>query len=108
MGVEATARAKQGQGTKSRPKTRPPGRLLPKTVRPFRASPSYLALARAYPIHPIYSEEDLDQAIAVLDHLQARTDPLDFQEQGYLESLAHEIERYEAEAHPMPTVSGAD
>jgi HTH-type transcriptional regulator / antitoxin HigA len=76
----------------------PPGR---------RVNSSYLALVVAYPIHPIRSEEDLDQAIAVIDRLLSRRKPLDSQEQDYLESLSHEVERYEAEAHPMPAVSDA-
>jgi HTH-type transcriptional regulator / antitoxin HigA len=71
-----------------------------------RASASYLALARVYPIRPIRSDAELDAAIAVLDGLLSRAKPRDDQEQGYLESLGHEIERYEAAAHPMPAVSG--
>jgi HTH-type transcriptional regulator/antitoxin HigA len=81
--------------------------LRKKGVHPI-ASTSYLALTRAYPIHPIRSDADLDHAIAVLDSLQARAEPLDPQEQDYLESLAHEVERYEEEAYPMPAVSGGD
>jgi HTH-type transcriptional regulator/antitoxin HigA len=72
-----------------------------------RANASYLALVRVYPIHPIRSEEDLDDAIAVVDWLLSRRRQLDPQEKDYLESLSHEIERYEAVAHPMPAVSGA-
>jgi HTH-type transcriptional regulator / antitoxin HigA len=71
-----------------------------------RASAAYLALAKVFPIQPIRSEEELDLAIAVLDKLLSRRKPLDDQEQGYLESLSHEIERYEAAAHPVPDVSG--
>ena len=72
------------------------------------ASSSYLKLVTAYPLHPIHSPEDLDEAIAVLDKLLSRRKPLDAHEQDYLESLSHEIERYEAVAYPMPPVSGAD
>ncbi len=72
-----------------------------------RASSSYLALVITYPIHPIHSEEDLDQAIAVIDKLLSRRKPLDPQEQDYLDSLSNEVERYEAVAHPMPAVSDA-
>jgi hypothetical protein len=50
----------------------------------------------------------LDKAIAVLNGLLARGRPLDDREQGYLEALGNEIERYEAEAVPRPEVSGAD
>jgi|SRR5262245_53031483 len=72
-----------------------------------RTSLSYLALVKVYPIHPIRSDADLDEAIAVVDRLLARRKPLDSQEQDYLDSLGHEIERYEVEAYPMPDVSGA-
>jgi HTH-type transcriptional regulator / antitoxin HigA len=71
------------------------------------ASSSYLKLVTAYPIHPLRSPEDLDEAIAVLDNLLSRRKPLDAHEQDYLESLSNEIERYEAVAYPMPAVSGA-
>lgn len=110
MAPKVTDEAKLTQTTQ--PSTtatvRPRKRLPRKTDQPTQASESYLALARVYPIHPIRSEVDLDHAIAVLDRLQSRREPLDTQEQDYLESLSHEIERYEAEAHPMPAVSGAD
>jgi HTH-type transcriptional regulator/antitoxin HigA len=72
------------------------------------ASASYLKLVTAYPIHPLRSPEDLDEAVAVLDSLLSRRKPLDAREQDYLESLSHEIERYEAVAYPMPRVSGAN
>ena len=51
---------------------------------------------------------DLDDAIAVVDSLLSRPQPLDGQEQDYLESLSHEIERYEAAAYPMPNLSAAE
>jgi HTH-type transcriptional regulator/antitoxin HigA len=104
MAVKAADRRK-----KLTPAVRPARRRRTpaKSSRPARrASASYLALARAYPIRPIRSDADLDEAIAVVDGLLCRRAPLDDQEQGYLESLSHEIERYEAEAHPMPAVSG--
>jgi HTH-type transcriptional regulator / antitoxin HigA len=71
-------------------------------------SSSYLALVAVYPIHPLRSEEDLDQAIAVIGKLLSRRKPLDAQEKDYLESLSHEVERYEEEGHPMPAVAEAD
>jgi HTH-type transcriptional regulator/antitoxin HigA len=72
-----------------------------------RVSSSYLALVMTYPIHPIRSGDDLDRAIAMIDRLLSRRKPLDSQEQDYLDSLSHEVERYEAVAHPMPPVSDA-
>jgi HTH-type transcriptional regulator/antitoxin HigA len=71
-------------------------------------SPSYLELMRAYPVRPIRSERELDRAIAVVDSLLSRENPLDRDGQDYLDILSHEIERYEAVAYPMPAVSGAD
>jgi HTH-type transcriptional regulator/antitoxin HigA len=91
-----TADQKTGQVKKPARKSSPRSR---------RASSSYLALAAAYPIHPIRSDEDLDEAIAVLDRLLSRRKALDSQEQDYRDSLSHEIERYEAAAVPMPAVS---
>jgi HTH-type transcriptional regulator/antitoxin HigA len=80
---------------------------IQKLVRKIRANRYYLALVQEYPIHPIRSEEDLDHAIAVVDRLLSRRRALDPQEQDYLDSLCHEIERFEAAAHPMPPVSDA-
>jgi HTH-type transcriptional regulator/antitoxin HigA len=71
------------------------------------ATASYLALAAVFPIRPIRSEEELDEAIRVLDRLLSRKKPLDEQEEGFRDSLSREIQSYEAEAHPMPDVSGA-
>jgi antitoxin component HigA of HigAB toxin-antitoxin module len=59
-------------------------------------------------IQPTRPDEQSDKAIAVLNGRLARGRPLDDQEQGYLEALGNEIERYEAEAVPVPEVSGAD
>jgi len=71
------------------------------------ASASYLKLAAVFPIRPLRSEAELDEAIHVLDGLLSRKKPLDEQEQGYFDSLGHEIERYETANIPMPDVSGA-
>jgi HTH-type transcriptional regulator/antitoxin HigA len=72
-----------------------------------RANARYLKLATAFPIRPLCSDVELDQAIGVIDRLLSRKQPLDQQEQGYLESLSHEIERYEAANVTIPNVSGA-
>jgi HTH-type transcriptional regulator/antitoxin HigA len=76
-------------------------------IQNVRANSAYLALVKQYRIHPIQSDADLDRAIAVVDGLLCRQGPLDPQEQDYLDILSHEIERYEALAHPMPAVSDA-
>jgi HTH-type transcriptional regulator/antitoxin HigA len=72
-----------------------------------RATASHLKLAAVFPIRPLRSDADLDAAIRVLDRLLSRKKALDEQEQGYLESLSHEIELYEAANVAMPDVSGA-
>src|SRR5437867_1421183 len=46
----------------------------------MRASTSYLTLAATSPIHPLNSDEELDEAIRVLDRLLSRKRPLDEQE----------------------------
>lgn len=71
-----------------------------------QASAAYLALAKVFPIQPIHSDEELDLAIVIVDKLLSRRKALSDQEQGYLESLSHEIERYESAAYPIPDVSG--
>ncbi len=94
-----------GKPNKARPIRRALKGLLDK--RPgSRASATYLELALTFPILPLRSEPELDEAIRVLDRLLSRPKPLDEQEQGYLESLSHEIDRYEAANVPMPEVSG--
>jgi HTH-type transcriptional regulator/antitoxin HigA len=72
-----------------------------------RANSTYLALFRTFPIRPIRSENELDEAIAVVRDLFCRREPLNAHEQDYLDVLSHEIERYEAEAYPIPRVSEA-
>ncbi|MDB5385529.1 MAG: putative transcription regulator containing domain [Planctomycetaceae bacterium] len=71
-----------------------------------RASASYLKLVVAFPIRPLRNDDELNQAIGVLDRLLSRKKPLDDQEQGYFDSLSHEIEYYEDANVPMPEVSG--
>lgn len=87
------------------------GRKTRKTVkgarveRTPRVSASYLALIREFPIRPIRSDRELDDASAAVDRLLCRKH-LDRFEQDYLEILGYEIERYEKQAYPMPEVSG--
>jgi HTH-type transcriptional regulator / antitoxin HigA len=91
-GVEAGKR-KRGAGKKRRGKS--------------QAGARYLRLIDVYPLRPIRTNEELDEAIAILDRISGWTRALLPEEQDYLECLAHEIERYEAENVPMPAVSGA-
>ena len=63
---------------------------------------SYLALIRRFPLLPITSETELDQAIALINELLDR-DRLDAAEDDYLDVLSDLVERYEDVHHPIPT-----
>jgi HTH-type transcriptional regulator/antitoxin HigA len=104
--VRTAGRSKGRKAVRTRPTAAKKGAHPPS--RRKAASASYLALAKAFPIRPLRSDTELDEAIAVLNSLLSRKKPLDDQEQGYLEALGHEIQRYEDEAVPMPEVSGAE
>jgi HTH-type transcriptional regulator/antitoxin HigA len=78
------------------------------TTKANELSTGYLNLIRRFPLRPIRTEAELDRAIAIIDRLAARARPLSAAEQDYFECLSHEIERYEATAHPMPAVSLGD
>jgi HTH-type transcriptional regulator/antitoxin HigA len=66
----------------------------------------YFELIKKFPLCPLRSDEELDEAIAVIDSLIVRS--LDEGEQDYLDVLSSIVERYEAEAVPMSPVSDAD
>lgn len=68
---------------------------------------SYLELVLAFPLRPLCTDDELDEAIGVLDRLLSRKRPLDEHEQGYFDSLSHEVRLYEEANIPMPSVSGA-
>jgi len=70
--------------------------------------PAYLRLIEQFRPRPIRSAAELDQAIAVVDHLLSRREPLRPEEEDYLEVLSDLIERYEDAQEPIPDVSGAD
>ncbi len=65
---------------------------------------SYLALIRRFPVRPIMSEAELDQATALVNELLDRT-RLDSAEDDYLDVLSDLIERYEDKHHPIEDVS---
>ncbi len=67
----------------------------------------YLELIRRFPLRPIRSDDELDQAIEVVDELIDRDD-LDPSEKDYLDVLSDLIERYESEIHPIEPVSDAE
>ena len=71
-----------------------------KTDRPAPPPASYLALIRRFPLRPITSEVQLDQATAVMNSLLDRDD-LDPAEADYLDVLGDLVERYEDVHHPV-------
>ncbi|HEV3263200.1 MAG TPA: helix-turn-helix domain-containing protein [Gemmataceae bacterium] len=74
------------------------GRKTP--ARSGRATDSYLALVRRFPLRPIRSEAELDAALAVIDALTDRA-ALDPGEADYLDVLGDLVQRYEDQAHPI-------
>jgi HTH-type transcriptional regulator / antitoxin HigA len=67
----------------------------------------YLELVLQFPLRPIRSDDELDQAVQMVDSLLDRRD-LAVEEEDYLDVLGDLIERYESEAHPMAPVSDAE
>ena len=68
---------------------------------------TYLTLIRTFPLRPLRSEVDLDEAMAILDVLVVK-DALSAAEADYLAVLSDLVEQYEAEAHPIPPASDAE
>lgn len=69
---------------------------------------AYLRLVEQFRPRPIRSADELDRAVAVVDDLLGRKEPLLPEEDDYLEVVSDLIERYEEEHEPIPDVSGAD
>jgi HTH-type transcriptional regulator / antitoxin HigA len=67
---------------------------------------AYLELIQRFPLRPIRTEEELDQAMEIVDELTDR-DNLDEGEKDYLDVLSDLMERYEAQQHPIGPVSDA-
>jgi len=67
---------------------------------------TYLTLIRTFPLRPLRSEADLDEAMVILDALVVK-DVLSAAEADYLAVLSDLVEQYEAEAHPIPPASDA-
>lgn len=67
----------------------------------------YLELVMQFPLRPIRSDGELDEAVRMVDALLTRK-TLAPAEEDYLEVLSDLVERYEGEAHPMPALSDAD
>ena len=67
----------------------------------------YLELVRRFPLRPIRSEAELDEAIQVIDSLLDQ-DGLTPPEDDYLDVLSDLVEAYEDVHHPIGPVSDAD
>ncbi|MCC6125265.1 MAG: helix-turn-helix domain-containing protein [Pirellulales bacterium] len=67
----------------------------------------YLELVIQFPLRPIRSDLDLDEAIRMVDSLVGRKN-LFPEEEDYLDVLSDLIERYESDAYPMPPLSDAE
>jgi HTH-type transcriptional regulator/antitoxin HigA len=77
--------------------------------RTMRATPkkSYLQLIRRFPLRPIRSQEELDEAVVVLDSLMDRM-PLQPEELDYMRVLGEMVRKYEEEHIPIPRRSDAE
>src|SRR5262245_35279024 len=82
---------------------------MPKTrLRPRRQrDDSYFALIKRFPLRPIRSEAELDQATEVIHALLDRA-RLDGGERDYLDVLSDLVECYEEEHHPIPAPGDAE
>jgi HTH-type transcriptional regulator/antitoxin HigA len=67
----------------------------------------YFDLVREFPLRPLRSDRELDQAIVVIDRLLARG-RLASDEDDYLDVLSDLVEKYEDERYPIEPVSGID
>ena len=74
--------------------------MRPRSVSAKRAGEKYLALVRDFPLRPIRTEKENEQAIAVVSALGSR--PLAPDERDYLAVLVGLIEKFEEEHYPMP------
>jgi HTH-type transcriptional regulator/antitoxin HigA len=66
-----------------------------------------LELIQRFPLRPLHTEEELDDAIAVIDSLLDRAD-LDDGERDYLDVLSDLVEKYEEDHHPIPAASDGE
>jgi HTH-type transcriptional regulator/antitoxin HigA len=72
-----------------------------------RQQDTYLHLIQELPLVSITSDEHLDAAQAMLDHLTDKKN-LDGGEQAYLDALSDLVAVYEDRYHPIPVASDAD
>jgi HTH-type transcriptional regulator/antitoxin HigA len=81
------------------------GKAMSRHVVPARpAGDRYLTLVRKFPLRPLRTEEENDQAIQVISSLGSRA--LDPDGRDYLAVLIRLIEDFEEKQYPMPRVHG--
>ncbi len=74
---------------------------------PNRASDRYFALIQEFPLRPLRTGGELDQAVAMIDRLVARGG-LAGDEEDYLDVLSDLVEKYEDQHFPIEPISGLD
>jgi HTH-type transcriptional regulator/antitoxin HigA len=67
----------------------------------------YLDLVRQFPLRPIRSDRELDEAVKIIDSLLSRPTLIP-EEEDYLDVLSDLVKRYESETHPIAPVSDAE
>src|SRR5437899_9565243 len=73
-----------------------------KKYTPAALSASYLRLVRKFPLRPLRSEAEYDQAASIVDALAVRPEgSLDRGEQDYLDTLTLLVQAYDAEHNEM-------
>jgi HTH-type transcriptional regulator/antitoxin HigA len=67
----------------------------------------YFELIQRFPLRRLHSDAELREAIGIIDELIARRDlaPL---EREYLDVLSDQVERYEAQEHPLRPATNAE
>ena len=79
---------------------------MPRTPVRRAAHRSYVELVRTFPLRSIQTEEELDAATEILNHVLQMA--LDEGTEAYQMALTDLIEVYENKAHPIPDASEAD
>jgi HTH-type transcriptional regulator / antitoxin HigA len=78
--------------------------MSPRSVSARRAAEKYLALVRDFPLRPLRTEKEKEQAIEVVSALGSRS--LAPCERDYLAVLVGLVEKFEEEHYPMAPVRG--
>lgn len=76
-------------------------------TRTEKGQDAYMELIRRFPLRPVRSDQELDQAIRMMDSLIDK-DRLTSGEKDYLDVLSDLVEHYETEHHPLAPASDAE